>query len=279
MATLTRSWRLWLVLLCVIPCAAAAQTTPAAPPALTAPVNDTANVIDAASAAELDRIIRALQAASGDVLVVATIPSLGTYGTIEEAAVRMFEQAGIGTRASDNGALILVAVEDRKVRIEVGYGLEEFITDGYAGDMIRTHMLPAFREGQYGPGLVAATRTIAWRLADARGVTLDEARPAERRRSRTNLIAPGGIGTGVIFLLLWLLINWINHKSGGGPTGFNRRGGRGTWSGWHGGIGGFGGGFGSGGFRGGGFGGGFGGGGFGGFGGGRSGGGGASGGW
>lgn len=266
--------RLFVVLLAAIPWSASAQTTPAAPPTLTAPVNDFAKVIDPASAAELDRIIRALQTASGDVLVVATIPTLAPYASIEEAAVRMFEQAGIGTRASDNGALILVAVDDRKVRIEVGYGLEEFITDGYAGDMIRTHMLPAFREGQYGPGLVAATRTIAWRLADARGVTLDEARPAERRRGN-NSIAPGGISTAVIALLVWLFINWVNNRTGGGPTGFNRRGRRGTWSGWHGGIGGFGGGFGSGGYRGGGFGGG----GFGGFGGGRSGGGGASGGW
>ena len=277
MAQLTR---LLVILLVVVPWSASGQTTPAPPPALTAPVNDFAKVIDAASAAELDRIIRALQTASGDVLVVATIQTLAPYGSIEEAAVRMFEQAGVGTRASDNGALILVAVDDRKVRIEVGYGLEEFITDGYAGDMIRTHMLPAFREGQYGQGLVAATRTIAWRLADARGVTLDEARPAERRRGN-NSIAPGGVSTAVIAFLVWLVINWVNRKAGGGPTGFNRRGRRGTWSGWHGGVGGFGGGFGSGGFRGGGFGGfGFGGGGgFGGFGGGRSGGGGASGGW
>ena len=142
MAQLTR---LLVILLVVVPWSASGQTTPAPPPALTAPVNDFAKVIDAASAAELDRIIRALQTASGDVLVVATIQTLAPYGSIEEAAVRMFEQAGVGTRASDNGALILVAVDDRKVRIEVGYGLEEFITDGYAGDMIRTHMLPAFR--------------------------------------------------------------------------------------------------------------------------------------
>jgi uncharacterized protein len=277
MAQLTRLGvvGLLVVLLTTVPWSAFAQTTAAASPTLTAPVNDYAKVIDAASATELDRIIRALQAASGDVLVVATIQTLAPYGSIEEAAGRMFEQAGVGTRASDNGALILVAVDDRKVRIEVGYGLEEFITDGYAGDMIRTHMLPAFREGQYGPGLVAATRTIAWRLADARGVTLDEVQPVERRRSGNNSIAPGGISTAVIALLVWLFINWINSKTGGGPTGFNRRGGRGTWSGWHGGIGGFGGGFGSGGYRGGGFGGG----GFGGFGGGRGGGGGASGGW
>lgn len=270
MAQLTR---LVLVLLLVaVPSAAWAQ--PPDPPALTKPVNDFGGVIDAASAEQLDRIIRALQTASGDVIVVATVTSLGSYGTIEEYAVRMFESAGIGTAKEDNGALILVAVDDRKVRIEVGYGLEEFITDGYAGDVIRTHMLPAFREGRYGPGLVEATRTMAWRIADARGVTLDEARPVARPSSG-NDVAPGGMTTVLIFIALWLFIQWIASKTGGGASGLGRRGRRGTWSGWTGGIGGFGGGFGSGGFSGGGFGGG----GFGGFGGGSSGGGGASGGW
>jgi uncharacterized protein len=272
MAQLTR-----LVLLLVVsvglaaPSVAWAQTP--APPTLTQPVNDLGGVIDAASADQLDRTIRALQAASGDVIVVATVKSLGTY-SIEEYAVRMFKSSGIGAADKDNGALILVAVDDRKVRIEVGYGLEEFITDGYAGDVIRTHMLPAFREGQYGPGLVEATRTIAWRIADARGITIDEARPVEPQRNNSDDGSPGGISTLFVFIAIWLLIQWINRKSGGG-SGLNRRGGRGTWSGWSGGVGGFGGGFGSGGFSGGGFGGG----GFGGFGGGSSGGGGASGGW
>ena len=266
MAQLTRL--VLLLLLVAVPALASAQTP--APPALTAPVNDFGGVIDAASTEQLDRIIRALQAASGDVIVVATVKTLGSYGTIEEYAVRMFESAGIGAAAKDNGALILVAVDDRKVRIEVGYGLEEFITDGYAGDIIRTHLLPAFREGRYGPGLVEATRTMAWRLADARGVTLDEARPVAPQRNKSDGGAPGGISTLLVFIAIWFFIQWINSKSGGGTSGFNRRGRRGTWSGWSGGIGGFGGGFGSGGFSGGGFGG---------FGGGSSGGGGASGGW
>lgn len=253
-----------------------AQTTL---PVLTAPVNDFAAVIDPASAAELDRIIRVLQAASGDVLVVTTIDTVGSYGTIEEYAMRLFAQAGIGERATDGGALILVAVEDRKVRIEVGYGLEEFITDGFAGDTIRTHLLPAFRENRYGPGLVAATSVLATRIADGRGVTLTDVQVPQPRSRNTRGGAIGGLST---LIILFVILSVINNLRGGGrgPTPFNRHSRRSTWSGWHAGVGGFGGGFGSGGFRGGGFGGGgFGGGGFGGFGGGRSGGGGASGGW
>jgi uncharacterized protein len=243
-------------------------------PTLSGPVNDLAHVIDADSAAELDRRIRALQAASQDVVVVATVDSFAPYPTVEEYAAHLFEQAGIGTRAKDNGVLVLLAVKERRVRIEVGYGLEEFITDGFAGDTIRQAMLPAFRQGQYGPGLLAGTTRVIQRIASARGVTLEgvPAAPAPRGPS-----SPSGFQILLIIIVILTVVN-IARRGGGGPgAGMTGRGpwrGR-TWSGWHGGLGGFGGGFGG---FGGGFGGG-GGGGFGGFGGGRSGGGGASGGW
>jgi len=260
--------RLTLAALCVAACAMwpSSAFAQGALPTLTAPVNDFAQVIDPGSAAELDRIIRVLQTTTGDVVVVTTIDTFAPYATIEEYAVRLFEKAGIGTRKADSGALVLLAVNDRRVRIEVGYGLEEFITDGFAGDTIRTQMLPAFRNGGYGAGLVAGTTRVIQRIAQGRGVTLDNvALPA-----RAEPQGESGPPLWAIVILI-LFIAMMNRLGGGSATPFNRRGGRGTWSGWHGGLGGFGGGFGGGG--GGGFGG------FGGFGGGRSGGGGASGGW
>ncbi len=246
---------------CAFP--AAAQTNL---PALTAPVNDFANVVDAASAAELDRIIRVLQAKTGDVVVVATVETFAPYATIEEYAVKLFERAGIGTRKADSGALVLLAVKDRRVRIEVGYGLEEFISDGFAGETIRQEMLPAFRDGRYGPGLVAGTTRVIQRIAKGRGVTLDNVELPAASPQREPSGGPS-IGT-IIFIILILMLMSRYGGMGGSVLPYGRRGGRSTWSGWHGGIGGFGGGFGGGG-----------GGGFGGFGGGRSGGGGASGGW
>ena len=82
------------------------------PPALTAPVNDFANVISESDEAELDRRIRALQQASGDVVVVATVPSMEPYTEINEFALRMFENGGrgIGNKGKDNGALIVLAL-------------------------------------------------------------------------------------------------------------------------------------------------------------------------
>jgi uncharacterized protein len=261
--------RLALAVVCVAVFAATISAQPAQPtlPALTQPVNDFANVIDAGSAAELDRIIRVLQAATGDVVVVTTIDTFAPFATIEEYALRLFERAGIGTRKADSGVLILLAVKDRRVRIEVGYGIEEFITDGFAGETIRTEMLPAFREGSYGRGLVAGTTRVIQRIARGRNVTLDNvAAPAPARPQRDT---DGGLPIGAIIAII-VVLSLMNRFGGmsGGVSPYSRRGRRSTWSGWHGGVGGFGGGFGGGG-----------GGGFGGFGGGRSGGGGASGGW
>jgi uncharacterized protein len=242
-------------------------------PTLTQPVTDLAHVIDAESATLLDQRIRALQAATKDAIAVATVDSFAPYASIEEYAVHLFERAGIGTRENDNGVLIVLAVRERRVRIEVGYGLEEFITDGFAGDTIRQAMLPAFRNGQYGPGLLAGTTRVIQRIAQARGVTVSGVPAAAPPRPHVQL-APSQII--FIIIVIIFIINSIRRGGGGsGLTGGGRYGGR-TWSGWHGGLGGFGGGFGG---FGGGFGGGGGGGGFGGFGGGRSGGGGASGGW
>jgi uncharacterized protein len=243
-------------------------------PALTAPVNDFAHVLSPGVTAELDRRIRALQAASGDVVVVATVPSIAPFGSIDEYAVKLVEKAGIGKKNSDNGLLILLAKSERRVRIEVGYGLEQYITDGFAGETIRETMLPAFRQGSYDDGLLKGTTRVIARIAQARGVTLQDVPAPDQSAQQTRTSFPPGL---LVFIALFILV-MILRSRGGGPRSPGRFGG--PWSGWTGGVGGFGGGFGGGlGGFGGGFGGGGGGGGFGGFGGGRSGGGGASGGW
>jgi uncharacterized protein len=248
---------------------------PATPP-LTGTVNDFANIIDPASRAELDKRIRALKAASGDVVVVATVPTFQPYGTIDEYAVKMFENGGrgIGDKGKDNGLLIVVAKNDRKVRIEVGYDLEQFIPDGYAGQTIREAIAPAFREEQYGPGLLDATTRIINRIAEKRGVTIPDVpvtRAAQASRSR---------GSRPPFGLIFWIIVIIIILARGNRRERRRYWGHGPWSNWTGGVGPFGGGgFGGSGGSFGGGGGGFGGGGFGGFGGGSSGGGGSSSSW
>jgi uncharacterized protein len=252
--------------------AAAQSATPL--PELTKPVNDFAGVIDSESEAAMEAMIRELQEKSGDVVVVATVPSIEPYGTVREYAVELFENhgRGIGQKGKDNGLLILVALKESRVEVEVGYDLEEWITDGFAGQVSREVMAPRFREGRFGEGLLAGTDRIVSRIAQARGVTLTGVRTLQRDRSRN--ATPIGMST-----LFWLFIAFlIISRIGGGRRRRRFWGSRGGWSS---GVGPFGGGFGGGGFGGGGFGGGGGGfgGGFGGFGGGRSGGGGGGASW
>jgi uncharacterized protein len=248
---------------------AAAASGQELPPELTQPVNDFAHVIDAQSAQTMEALIRSLQQASGDVVVVATVPTFKPYGDIREYAVKMFENhgRGIGQRGRDNGLLILLAVNDRQVWVEVGYELEQFITDGFAGETSRQYMAPQFRQGAYGPGLLAGVSRIVARIAQGRNVVLQGVRP---QRDTAPDVGSGG-NVIVALLILFILLSII------GRTRRRRRfGGWGTggWSGWNSGVGPFGGGYGGFGGGGGGFGGGFGG-----FGGGRSGGGGGGAGW
>ncbi|HKT81197.1 MAG TPA: TPM domain-containing protein [Vicinamibacterales bacterium] len=248
-------------------------------PQLTLPVNDFAKVIDGDSAAKLTQMIRSLQQASGDVVVVETIPTFEPFGDIRDYAVKQFENngRGIGDRGKDNGLLVLVALKERRAWIEVGYGLEGWITDGFAGETVRDYMIPEFRNGNYGAGLVQGTSRLIARIAQGRGVTLtDFEAPVEPARPGPQIT----FSTIVTIFIILFIVSRIARRT---RRRYNRWGG-GGWSGWSSGVGPFG--TGGGWSRGGGgFGGGFGGfggrsgGGFGGFGGGRSGGGGGGGGW
>jgi uncharacterized protein len=233
---------------------AAAVAAQPDPPELTNPVNDFAGVLDAASRQQIDTISRRLEEASGDAIVVATIKTFEPWGDIRTYAAKMFENGGrgIGRKGRDNGLLVLLAVDDRRVWVEVGYDLEGFITDGFAGETSREVMTPYFRQGQYGAGLVAGVSTIAQRIAQARNVSLDGL-PQPARRARRE----SGVPLIVWIILAIVIINFVMGAMGGrgsrrrrgrwdshvGPFG----GGYGGWSGgggWGGGGGGFGGGFG-----------------------------------
>jgi len=174
------------------------------PPTLTAPVNDFANVIDSASKAELDRRIRAMQQKTGDVLVVATVNTFQPYADIDEYAVKMFENGGrgIGQKGKDNGVLIVLAIDDRRVRVEVGYDLEAFITDGFSGDVIRNVMNPAFKQGQYGPGVLAGATAIINRIAQGRGVQIPD---VPQQPVRTHSEGPQIPFSLIIFIILIVL--------------------------------------------------------------------------
>lgn len=240
------------VLFAILLTAATASAQPP-PPLLTAPVNDFAGVIDPAGKQQLDALIRQLQNATGDVLVVATVNTFTPWADLPSYAVKMFENGGkgIGQKGKDNGALIVLAVEDRQVRVEVGYDIEGFVTDGFAGEVSREVMVPFFRSGDYAQGLLAGATRIAQRVAEGRNVDLGLTPVAPRQsRRNTGVRIPGS--TWIILLIIFLNMmrggrrrRGSRWSSGAGAfgAGFPRGGGDwGSSGGFGGGFGGFGGG-------------------------------------
>ncbi len=226
-------------------------------------VNDFANILDQGTIKRLDDICQQIDQKAHAQIAVVTINSLDG-SDIESYAVDLFKKWGVGSKASDHGVLILLAVQDRKYRIEVGYGLEPILPDGKVGGFGR-EAVPFLRQNNYSGAILLMTSRIADVIAQDAGITLTGARPEISEQPQEHLgkgISPGGMVVLAIIIVLVLFVPplrrilfWMILFGGGGGGGYRGGG----YSG--------GGGFGGGG------------GGFGGFGGGSSGGGGASGGW
>lgn len=229
-------------------------------------VSDFANAIDAGSKAKLEAYCAQVERSTGVQIALVTIPSL-EGAPIDDFANTLFRKWGVGKKGKDEGLLLLLAIQDRKDRIEVGYGLEPTLPDGFVGGVLREERV-YLTKGEYGPALLAAADEMGSRIAAAKGVALD----TSVRPPRTQYV-PQNNGIPWPVVVVGILVLFFILRSGGGGGGFlagmllnsmlggGRRGGGGSWGG-----GGFGGGDGGGG-------------GFGGFGGGDSGGGGASGDW
>jgi uncharacterized protein len=251
-------------------------------------VNDFAGIIDTSNRIALETLLSNLQAKTGIDIAVVTVSSLEGR-SVEEYANDLFQQWGIGQKKVDTGLLLLVAPNERRYWIEVGYGLEADIPDGLAGEIGR-RMQPYFRRQAYGDGIMVAVQAMVATLAEKRNFDIEGIdrslayRPGQSRSSDDGSGGSAWLWLVVIFVIV-IIIAAADAGRGGGP---GRRGRRRRYYGdsdWAiypiifggGGSGGFGGHHGGGshwgGFSGGG------GGGFGGFGGGSSGGGGAGGSW
>jgi uncharacterized protein len=226
-------------------------------------ISDFAHVLDDASRARLEAYCGRVEQVTGVQMAIVTLDTLDGE-PIEDVANSLYRKWGVGKKGKDEGIMLLVAIKDHRDRIEIGYGLEPILPDGFVGSVLR-EARPLLRQNAYGPALFAAAEEMGNRIAAAKGVALDVGlRPRRPVGSRERPGIPWWfIVIGIIVLLVLM--------RGGGGGGFLAgmllgnllgRGGRGD--GWGG--GGFGG-YDSGGG---------GGGGFGGFGGGDSGGGGAS---
>jgi uncharacterized protein len=132
-------------------------------PPLSGRVVDQADLIDPATEQALTEKLAALEAKSSDQLVVVTVSSLQDQ-EIEDYGYQLGRHWGIGQKQGDNGALLIVAPNERKVRVEVGYGLEPILTDAFSSRVIRDDILPAFRDGDYQAGIVGGVDALITQL-------------------------------------------------------------------------------------------------------------------
>jgi len=152
-------------------------------PYLTSRVVDDAHILSDAARATLTASLKAHEDATTNQVVVLTVPTLG--GTdIESYANTVFHTWKLGQKGKDNGVLVVVVPNDRKMRIEVGYGLEGALPDGAAGAIIRTWMTPAFKAGNYDKGVEDGVAAIVARLEGHEPAGLTPIAPAARLAAR-----------------------------------------------------------------------------------------------
>lgn len=202
-------------------------------------IHDQADILSPAFVSELEQQLKRHEDSTSNQIAILIIESLQDY-PIEEYALQVAEAWKLGQEDKDNGALLLIALGDRKVRIEVGEGLEGVLPDAVANQIIRNEMAPRFRENNYEGGIRAAVTAMIQAIG---GEYQAEQAPVSSRKGRK-----GSIWFTLIVLIIIILISRM-----GGGRGNYRRGGWSSGAGWYG--GGFSGGRGGGGFGGGGFGG------------------------
>jgi len=145
-------------------------------PFLTGRVVDNAEILKPATRDKITAALKAHEQASGDQIAVLTVPTIGD-DSIEEYAVKVFENWKLGQKGKDNGVLVVVAPKDRKMRIEVGYGLEGTLTDAAASRIIRNVMTPSFKAGDFDKGIAAGVEAIVGQL-EGKPVAAEEASAA-----------------------------------------------------------------------------------------------------
>jgi uncharacterized protein len=218
--------RFLLALLLLVPLAAQAQTFPK----LSGRVVDAANLLSPAQEAEISALSEQVEQASSRQFVVATIPDLQGY-PIEDYGYRLLRAWGIGQKEANNGIILIVAPNDRKVRIEVGYGLEPIMTDAMSSGIVQETILPRFRANDMPGGIVAGAQAIAEQMklpleaAEARAkAQADKATTAPRQNRRSSGFPWGLVFWGIIlvFVIIPMFARGRGRKYRRGPWGDRR---------------------------------------------------------
>jgi len=216
---------LWLaVLIAATP--AFAQTFPK----LTGRVVDQANVLGAAEEADLTAKSEALEKRTGRQFVIATVPSLEGR-TIEDYGYRLGREWGIGNEQKDDGVVLLIAPNERKVRIETGYGARVFLTDAVSSIIIRESILPKFRDGDLPGGIAAGSDQIIKMMELPEAEAVKRAQEIGAKEAKRLEVDVNPIPVIFIVIVFFVIIGSIARAAGGRRYRGKGRRGRGLDSG------------------------------------------------
>jgi uncharacterized membrane protein YgcG len=174
-------------------------------------VNDFAQVLDASTREKLNALITEVEQHTTAEIAVVVVQTTAPV-TPKQYATEIFNRWGVGKKGTDNGVIILLAVQDRRVEIETGYGVEGILPDGKMGEIIRTTMIPFFKESRWGEGLLAGTQHIAQVLRAQDQVLQTPAPPAASALTWRGVL----FGLGWVYFFLWLgflVVQNIRHQT------------------------------------------------------------------
>ena len=181
------------------------------PPKPDAYFNDYAHVASSATATELNQKLEQFERDTSSQILVAVYPKMESDSSIEDYTVRVAQSWGIGQKGKDNGAVLFVFVQDHKMYIQVGYGLEGALPDGLAKQIIENELKPHFRDGDFDGGLRAGVSAI---LQATKGEYKGTGRTAAGRSRQT--ISPNAIWIALV--IIFILTRFIRYSFGGGTV-------------------------------------------------------------
>jgi uncharacterized protein len=170
-------------------------------PPLTGRVIDQPGILSAGEKREIETLLARLESATGAQGVLLIVPTLGD-STPQSFALKAAETYQLGEKDKNNGFLIFMAMEERKIRIEVGYGLEGDLTDLKAGYILGTYAVPAFKEGQYGRGLIETARAVTGVISGSLEISQEDLEKYEDESGPT----PAVLGVLLPFLFIFLFL-------------------------------------------------------------------------
>ncbi|HEX6200174.1 MAG TPA: TPM domain-containing protein, partial [Thermoanaerobaculia bacterium] len=181
------------LVLALLAAAAAAKEVPY----LSGRVVDEAGIVPPDAAARIEETLRAFEEETGAQVAVLTVPSLEGE-VLEDYSLKVAETWGLGREDRDDGVLLLVARDDRQLRIEVGYGLEGALTDAEAGRIVRNVIVPRFKAGDYGGGIEAGVDAVVGTLRGEEGLIPEDSGPVEGAPDSLG----ARVGMGAIFFVV-----------------------------------------------------------------------------